>query len=135
MDEGFFKFWRLWYHGPYFQDANLWKVFCWCWMRASHKSEWVLLKTGRGSTTVKLERGQFLFGRNSASKALKMPPRSVYKRMAKLELLGIISQKRDTHYSIITLCNYELFQGDTRKKGQARDTYNELKNPKNCNQR
>jgi len=119
-------------HSRVFQDAYLWKLWTWGLMTASYKDEWVLLKIGKGSTTVFVKRGQFIFGRKSAARILKMKEHTVYKRMLKLESMGNWNIKSNTHYSIVTICNYEFYQrlviGKGTPKGtakeQPRNTYN-----------
>ena len=110
MERGYYKLWRCWFNDSVFKDPFLWKIFCWSWKKTNHKPEWILWKTGRGSTTVKVERGSFIFGRFSAAKELDMTASSVYKRIRKLQTLGKLSIKGNRHYSIITMANYEVFQ-------------------------
>ena len=93
-----------------FQDDQLWKVWCWCLMKANHKENWAVIKTGRGDTQVRVDRGQFIFGRKSAAKELKQKPSSVYFRMKKLRNMRNLDMQTNTHFSIITICNYERYQ-------------------------
>ena len=104
-------------------------------MKANHKDKWVSIKIGRGTTEVFVKRGQFIFGRKTAAKALKMPERTVHKRMLKLKTMGNCDIQSDTHYSIVTINNYDIYQsteeaegtGKGTAKGQARDTNKNLK--------
>ena len=90
-----------------FQNAELLKVFIWCLLKANHKGRWVLITTGKGKTDVYVEPGQFIFGRSTAAKDLKMPASSVRNRIGTLQKFEIISIKADTHYSIITIINWD----------------------------
>jgi hypothetical protein len=93
-----------------FQSEGLLKVFIWCLLKANHKEAWVPITTGRGTTEVHLKPGQFIFGRKTAAKELKMKSTTVYRRIQKLQQLFIISVKSDTHYSIITIINWDTYQ-------------------------
>jgi hypothetical protein len=80
----------------------------------------VSVSTGRGSTEVKIEPGQFIFGRNSAAKELKgLNPKKIYNRVKKLEQLGNLVIKPDIHYSIITISHWGTYQGNGQADGQA----------------
>jgi len=56
--------------------------------------------------------GQFIYGRHSAAKALKMKSPTVQSRMKKLEKMGNIIIQSITHYSIITIVNWEHYQSN-----------------------
>jgi len=92
--------------------------------------------TGKGAIEVHVLPGQFIYGRDSAAKDLKMPPSSVRNRMNKLKNMGNLVIKEDRQYSIITIANWETYQSsqevaeDSKEdyqrtgKGQAKDTDN-----------
>ena len=101
-----------------FQNEGLLKVWIWCFSGRTTRSLG-FDQTGRGSTQVFVKRGQFIFGRKTAAKALKMPERTVHKRMLKLENMQNCDIQSDTHFSIVTILNYELYQGTKIRKGQA----------------
>jgi hypothetical protein len=79
-------------------------------MKASSTKQWVPVKTGRGESLVELQPGQFLFGRKQASKELRTAGVTVADRLAKLEKLGNIVIQPVTHYSVVTICNWETYQ-------------------------
>ena len=91
MNRGYFCIWRKIEDSVVFQNEGLLKVFLWCLIRANHKESFVQVKTGRGSTEVKLLPGSFLFGRESAAKRLSMSPSTVWKRILKLKKLEILN--------------------------------------------
>jgi len=131
-DDGFILVSRSLEDSKVFQNEKWLKVWIWCLMRANHTTTQFPVKTGRGNTTVTLKRGQFIFGRNSAGKKLKMPPSTVRNIVYKLATWQNLDIKEDTHYSIVTIRNYEQYQnpesykrtGKRTTKGQAKDTYN-----------
>lgn len=133
MNEGYIKIWRKLLHSQAWQNPPLLKVWLWCLLRASHNERWVPLKTGRGTTEVKLFPGQFIFGRNTAAKELEMKPSSVRNYIAKLRNLKNLNVKQDTQedtqnhgrqdrlYSIISIINWEIYQGNFKKLDSQKD--------------
>ena len=146
MDRGYVKLWRSTKDSQVFQDPNLLKVWVWCLMRATYKTRWTSIQTGRGTVEVKLDPGQFIFGRKTAAKDLKMKLSSVRNRIKKLKNMQNVDIQVDTHYSIVTVCNWETYQADKNGsgqqsgqpedrqrtgKGQAKDTNKKGKKDKN----
>ena len=138
-DEGWVKLYRKSIDSQAFQNDALWKVWSWCLMRANYKDTWVPVKTGRGETQVFVKRGQFIFGRKTASKELKMKPTTVNYRMQKLRDMQNLDIQTDRHYSIVTVRNYNLYQSEAFKElttnlttnCQPTDTDKNVKNKKN----
>lgn len=112
MNRGYIRIWRKIEDSAVFQSEGLLKVFIWCLIRANHKGGWVSVRTGKGVTEVRIEPGQFIFGRKSAANRLKMNPETVRKRIHKLEKLGICTTQSTTHYTIITIVEWHTYQGD-----------------------
>lgn len=110
VEEGWIKLHRKLLDSQVFQSEGLLKVWIWCLLKANHKDNWVSVKTGRGITEVLVRRGQFIFGRETASKELKMAPRTVYDRMQKLARMQNLAIQPATHYSIVTIQNYNHYQ-------------------------
>ena len=115
-DEGWIKLYRKIINSQVFQSKGLLKVWIWCLLRANHKDSWVPFQTGRGTSQVFIRRGQFIFGRKKAAKELKMPGRTVDYQIAKLNRMRNLATQVATHYSIITILNYELYQGLDNKE-------------------
>ena len=89
MERGWIKLWRKLEDSHVFQNEGLLKVFVWMLMRANSKKGHFPLKVGKGETIVTVQPGQFVCGRNSAGRALKMHPETARKRIAKLARLGV----------------------------------------------
>jgi len=130
-DEGWVKLHRKSINSQAFQSEGLWKVWTWCLLKANHEDRWVPVKTGKGTTEVFVRRGQFIFGRKTASKALKMDESTVYKRMRKLENIGNCNTQSNTHYSIVTILNYDVYQGSGKDEVTGKVTPKE--HPSNTN--
>jgi hypothetical protein len=136
IDEGWIKLHRKIQRSAVFQNEGLLKVWIWCLVRASHQDEWVSVTTGKGETEVLVKRGQFMFGRKSAAKTLKMDESTVYKRMQKLENMQNLNIRSNTHYSIVTILNWYVYQSTTEaevtpkvtSKEQPSNTYKNVEN-------
>jgi len=138
LNEGWVPLFRKSTKSQVFQNEGLWKLWTWCMMKASHTEQWVPIKTGKGITEVHLQPGQFIFGRKTAAKELKMKPSTVMKRMLKLKNMQNCNTQSSTHYSVVTLTNWgfyrELMKKVTAKvtpKEQPRNTYKNDKKEKN----
>lgn len=113
--KGYVKIFRKMLDSSIFQNEGLFKVWMWCLLKANHKDKWVSLKIGRGRTEILVKSGQFVFGRDSAANELGMSPSTVWKRIQKLEKLRSCDIQSNSHYSIITIINWESYQNDCEK--------------------
>ena len=113
---------KLWFRiteSEVFADASLLKVWIWCLCKTRRFKRWVPVSTGRGVTRIELGPGQFLFGRQAAAKELRMPPTSVQRRMQTLADMGNVVIQPGSHFSIVTVCNYERYQASDGGDGQT----------------
>jgi len=121
MNRGFVKLWRRIDESAVFQNEGLLKVFLWCMVRANYKDAYVMVRTGRGYSEVLLPAGSFLFGRESAARELRMPPSTVWKRIKKLKKLEILNIESNSHYSIINIINWHLYQDIQNESNSERN--------------
>ena len=139
---GYIALWRKSLDSRIFHNEGLWKVWTWCLLKASHKKRWTSLKTGRGIIEIEILPGQFVFGRNSAAKELKMVPSTVWKRIVKLKNLLNLNIESNKQYSIINIINWDIYQIENNKsnsksnmqvtcKEHASDTDNNVDNVDN----
>ncbi len=142
MENGWIKLYRCSIGSRVFNNEGLLKVWIWCLLKANHSTQWVNLKTGRGSIEVECKDGQFIFGRNSAAKELDMDGGTVYKRMQKLKNMENLTIESNKQYSLITIMNWHTYQALDNKsnskgnkqvtgKQQASNTNKNDKNEKN----
>jgi uncharacterized phage protein (TIGR02220 family) len=115
MNQGYIKLYRRLLDSRVFQNEGLLKVWVWCLLRANHKGAWVNVKTGKGAKEVWIEPGQFIFGRKSAARDLRMKPSTVWKRIVKLKNMRNLNIDSNTQYSIITIINWEAYQDSIKK--------------------
>ena len=66
--QGWIKLHRQVVESPVFDNPNLFKVWMWCLCKASHVEHEVVI----GKQIVKLQAGQFVFGRLKAAEILRM---------------------------------------------------------------
>lgn len=102
-----------------FANPDLLKLWVWCLCRASYKPQTVAMQTGRGSTLVKIQAGQFIFGRNAAARALNMKPTTVSSRLKTLQKLGNLDTQTSNHFTVVTINNWSSYQTEeTAESGQ-----------------
>jgi len=103
-------------------------------MKANHDEAWVPVVTGRGETEVHILPGQFIFGRKSAAKELRMPGSSITDRMKKLQNLQNLVVEPDTHFSLVTIINWHTYQAtETQPVTQAVTQATPIRHPSDTN--
>ena len=93
-----------------FASEKMLKVWIWCLCKANHKTRYFPVNTGKGQTTVKVARGDFIFGRNTAADSLRMNGNTIYKIMKRLEKIGNVVINSNNQYSVVSICNYASYQ-------------------------
>jgi len=106
--QGYIKLHRKILDNGVFADAELLKVFVWCILKANTTPNVVF---GR-----KVDVGEFITGRISASEELHIKPSTIYKRLQKLKLQGYINISSNTKNSLISVVNYKSYQLDDKPK-------------------
>lgn len=118
--EGFIKLHRGLLDSEIFASKIGLKIWIWILLKASYKQRFVTMKIGKGEGVSKLERGELIFGRFSAEETLNIDGSTIYKWIKKMEQMGMIGVKSNSHYTIIKVNNY--------------DTYNSIDNLESSNQ-
>lgn len=67
---------------------------------------------------VEIKRGQFVTGRKALSEELNLSEQQIRTCLDKLSKTGYITIKSTNRYSIVTICNYEVWQDDTETSNQ-----------------
>ncbi len=107
---GWIKLYRKTLDSRVFQNAELLRLWLYLLLRASYQPQWFSISTGRGKTEVHLVEGQLIVGRKKLAEALNLKESTVWKQLKKLESLGNITIDSNSHYSIVTICNWEKYQ-------------------------
>jgi hypothetical protein len=92
-------------------------------LKANFKKTFASINIGRGTATVEVNRGQFIFGRFKAEEELDMNGSLIYRALKKFEELEQIIIETNNQYSLITICNYDSYQSNN--SGSEQQTNNE----------
>lgn len=120
MERGYVPLWRKTEDSAVFRNAELLQLWILLLIRTTHKPYVASVPTGIGFTDVSLQPGDVLFGRYEFAKRLRCPPGSIPKRIQKLISLGNITTKSNTHYSIISIINWDIYAEALNNKKQPR---------------
>lgn len=107
---------------PIWADPNYLKLWIYCLFQASYKEHEQLV----GNQMVKLERGQFITGRFALAEEMNRgvkPKQRIneltwWRHLSNLEKFGMLNIKTTNKYSIITVENYDFYQGMVSKDEQ-----------------
>ncbi len=134
--EGWIKLHRKLLKSDVFENEKLLKIFIWCLIKAS-RTEHVQLV---GATAVNLLPGQFVTGKKKAAIELGMKESTVYNYLKRLEKMKIINLKSNKAFTIVTIDNYSVYQGELEnsnhkitKKEPQNNTNKNVKKEKNNN--
>lgn len=108
---GWVKLHRCLINKPIFDNANLLKVWIWCLCKATHSEHDQLV----GLQVVKLQPGQFIFGRIKAAEELNIPQSTVWRLITFLKKNESLDIKTNNKYSLITIDNWASYQADADK--------------------
>lgn len=137
--QGHVRLWRCAMQGRIWKKGPLhWQVFSWCIMRANWEPALVTVRTGRGTTVVALQRGQFVCGRHAAAAELPISPNTIRACLQWLASahVGALLLKTTPHFTIVTVANYDAYndacpsgeQATVQATIQANTTDKESKN-------
>ena len=101
-DTGWLKLHRSSLDSRVFTDDWLWRLWCWCLMRALWKRGWQL--------GCELHPGQFVTGREAAAERLGVSGSKWYRGMQKLQEFGQIELRANSRFTVVTICNWQVYQ-------------------------
>lgn len=125
---GYIKLFRKLIRWGWYQDSVVKDLFLHCLICASYKDfEWMGME---------LKAGQFITGRKKLAEELGFSEQQIRTAISKLESTGEISIFSTNKYSIITVTNWENYQGDSNEQPTENAVFceqivNEEKNLKN----
>jgi len=102
-----------------FANPNHLKIWIWLLIKANFKNAFVPINLGKGFKTIEVKRGQLIFGRNKAEDELGLNGSLIYRTLQLFEELGQINIEVNSHYSVITICNYDSYQSNNDEVEQA----------------
>jgi hypothetical protein len=119
MDKGWIKLHRQLLESEVFASEKALKIWIWILLKANFKNRFVPLRIGAGQSVVEIGRGQLLFGRFSAEDELGINGSTIYKWIKKMEQSKMITIESNSHYTVITVCNYDVYNQDEEQEVTA----------------
>ena len=115
-DGGWIKVHRKLLDWPWFKNTAVIHLWVYCLLHATHRPHRQLV----GTKMVNLAPGQLVFGRVAAAENTGLTVKKVRIALNLLDDNGCIKKGRvkGQHFTIITVCNWELYQSDDTKKGR-----------------
>lgn len=122
MNNGYVRLWREITKHAVFADPELFRLFCYCILRANYRPKTINVKSGRGMRAIKVNRGEFVAGRNSLADEFHCPPSTIRNRLERLQKLGCIELLVDKLKTRIRVVNYDKYQPEDVRRGQSMDS-------------
>ena len=115
MNQGWIKLYRKLLEHPVFtsKDDKLFKTFIYCLLRANHKDTEVFFNR----QLIPLKAGQFITGRKQAAKDLGYSSRTFDRKIQDLQKLEIMTRYMTHRFSIISIINWNTYQGKQAEDG------------------
>jgi hypothetical protein len=107
---GFYKMHRGWMNHPVFGREPFTRAQAWMWL--IEHAAWKDTTQPVGRHHVRVQRGQIVVAVRYLAEAWMWSKSSVDRFLTRLETGTMIGTQPGTQYSIITICNYEKYQGD-----------------------
>lgn len=120
---GWIKLSRCLLENQMFDNEKLLKVWVWCLLKASHKD----FETTVGLQRVQIKAGQFITGRFKGAEELRLNPSSFWNYLVWLEKNESLDIKSNNKFSVVTLVNWEIYQGANMEDGQQGEQQNDNK--------
>ncbi len=127
LEGGWVKLWRKIEHNAVFRDSRLCHTFLLCLIRASHNGNEFMFN----GELIKIEPGQFIIGRHEASKVLGFKSKMWDRKLIDLEKLGILTRKVTNRFTLISIINWNTYQGCVNNDDQLSDHQMTNKRPAN----
>lgn len=86
-----------------FKNPEIWRLWSWILMSVNYGDSWA-------DENTKVSAGQMLIGRDLVANALKVPPRTVYDRLKKLEQWEMIKLESNSKGTVLSVCNWGSYQ-------------------------
>jgi len=117
MQKGFVKIWRKILDAGWIKNHKLCAFWLWCLLKATHKEFNAIV----GLQTVHLLPGQFIFGLLKASDETALSIREIRTILEFLKKSENVTIKTTNKFSIITVINWSIYQGDISESDNQSD--------------
>lgn len=125
MNRGYVKVWRKMFDAGWLKNHELSVFWIYCLLKASHK-EFVAIV---GCQRVSLLPGQFIFGRRKAAEETGLTEREIRTCLALLIKWQNVTIKTTNRFSIISIINWNIYQGTEVENDQLTDQQTTSKRP------
>jgi hypothetical protein len=125
MGETWVKFYRKMLDNEMLKNHKLWAFWSYCLLRANYKDRTIFFN----NCEVKLEPGQFIFGRKKAAQDLNMSERQIRTSLELMKKAGNLTIQTTNKYSIITIVNWHIYQQENGRNDQQDDQQTTSKRP------
>lgn len=144
--DGWIKLDRSVLESKIFANPIDFKIWAWLMLKASTADRFILLKIGKGNTTVEIKRGQLVFGRHKAEADLKIDGSTIYRVLQRFQEEQIISIKANNQFSVITVNsfiesqsfeeteNFEIEEIEQPKNNQRTSNEQPMSNQRSANE-
>lgn len=106
MHRGYVQLWRKSLSSAVWQHPKLWRLWCYCLLKASHRPHQTIV----GTRVVDLEPGQFVLTRRNAAQDTGLTQAEVRSLLALAERLGLIARRSSSQCTVISLVNWGRYQ-------------------------
>lgn len=113
--DGWIKLYRKSLKSSVFDKPIVWKVWCWCLLKATH----VEYKMPFKGADMVIESGQFVTGIEQASYELGMNPQQYRTAIKYLKSTNRITSKSTNKFTVITVENWDNFQSENLTNQQT----------------
>ncbi len=108
MNRGYVRLWRKSLDAGWIRNHKLWAFWTYCLMKASHQEYDAIV----GLQVIRLMPGQFIFGLKRAAEETGLSVREIRTILEFLKKAENLTIKTTNKFSIITIVNWPIYQGD-----------------------
>jgi len=126
MNRGYVHFWRKSLDSGWLKNHQLWVFWSYCLLKATHREYDAIV----GLQRVHLNPGQFIFGRRQASIETGLTERQIRTLLDFLSKAGNLTIKTTNRFSIISIINWDIYQGRETQNDQQNDQLPTSKRPR-----
>jgi hypothetical protein len=123
---------RIFEH-PLLQDSDYFRAWVWLLSEAAWRPRRVRITNGRASEIIEIGRGQLTHSRSYMARAWRWSEKRVRTFLNRLKSDGMIDTQAGPHQTIITICNYDVYQiaadAEGRQTGQQTGRQRASKGP------
>jgi hypothetical protein len=110
--EGWIKLHRKMVEWEWYDDANTFRLFMHCLIKANHKD-----KTWRGND---IKRGEFITSYDKLAKELKLSVKQIRVSLGKLKKTNEVASKSTTQHTVIQVLRYDEYQEEGKQSDEQK---------------